>query len=283
MKRVALLLLLLAIASAAVAAPGVSAVGKDIVIRTEVPGRVVAVFSDVRLEARVAGDVAVWGGNLSFGPGGSVGGNVWVLGGEIIPAASGSLAVDGTIATPGRLLEIYLSETKRPPWDPSGRASAVRGLRVLVLSVWLFVSLLLLFFFSSPFARAASRAESSWSSSLFAGVLGVLTLFLAAATALTLLPAFLSVPLSLVIAAVAVAAKLFGMGALFLLVGQKLVRSVSPPRRPIALTTGFLLLGAISLIPVVGPLVWSAASILAVGIALASGFGTPRLRVTVGT
>lgn len=279
MKRVVLPLFLLAIASSAVAGPGVSAVGKDIVIRTDEPGRVVAVFSDVRLEARVAGDVAVWGGDLSFGPGGSVGGNVWVLGGEIIPAASGSLAVDGTIATPGRLLEIYLSETKRAPWDPYGRAFAVRGLRVLVLSVWLFVSLLLLFFFSSPFARAAARAESSWSSSLFAGVLGVLTLFLAAATALTLLPAFLSVPLSLVIAAVAVAAKVFGMGALFLLVGQKLVRSVSPPRRPVALTAGFLLLGAISLIPVLGPLVWSAASVLAVGIALASGFGTPRFRV----
>jgi hypothetical protein len=279
MKRVLLPLFLLAIASAAVAAPGVSAVGRDIVIRTEVPGRVVAVFSDVRLEARVAGDVAVWGGDLSFARGGSVGGNVWVLGGEIIPTQSGSIPVEGTIATPGRLLEIYLSETKRAPWDPAGRAFAVRGLRVLALSVWLFVSLLLLFFFSSPFARAAARAESSWSSSLFAGVLGVLTLFLAAATALTLLPAFLSVPLSLAIAAVAVAAKVFGMAALFLLVGQKLVRSVSPPRRPIALTAGFLLLGAISLIPVLGPILWSAASVLAVGIALASGFGTPRFRV----
>lgn len=281
MKRIALAsLLLLSCASTALAAAGLSTVGRDLVVQGEVPGRVVAVLANVRVEGRVAGDVAVWGGDLSFGPLGSVGGNVWVLGGEIVAPKGRPLPVSGTVATPGRLLEIYLAETRRAPWEAGERAFAVRGLRVVALSVWLLGSLLLLFFFSSPYARAAARAEQNWSGSLFAGVLGVLTLFLAAATALTLLPSFLSVPLSLVIAAVAVAAKIFGMGALFLLVGQKLVRSVAPPQRPVALTLGFLLLGAISLIPLVGPLVWSAASILAVGIAFASGFGTPRFRVT---
>ena len=281
MKRIALAsLLLLSCASTALAAAGLSTVGRDLVVQGEVPGRVVAVLADVRVEGRVAGDVAVWGGDLSFGPLGSVGGNVWVLGGEIVAPEGRPLPVSGTVATPGRLLEIYLAETRRAPWEAGERAFAVRGLRVVALSVWLLGSLLLLFFFSSPYARAAARAEQNWSGSLFTGVLGVLTLFLAAATALTLLPSFLSVPLSLVIAAVAVAAKIFGMGALFLLVGQKLVRSVAPPQRPVALTLGFLLLGAISLIPLVGPLVWSAASILAVGIAFASGFGTPRFRVT---
>ncbi|MFN2387104.1 MAG: hypothetical protein ABR576_12625 [Thermoanaerobaculia bacterium] len=282
MKRTALAsFLLAACASPTLAAAGLSTVGRDLVVEGQVPGRVVAVLADVRGEGRVAGDVAVWGGDLSFGPGGSVGGNIWVLGGEIVAPEGRPLPVAGTVAAPGRLLEIYLAETRRAPWAAGERAFAVRGLRVLALSLWLLGSLLLLFFFSSPYARAAARAEQNWSGALFAGVLGVLTLFLAAATALTLLPAFLSVPLSLAIAAVAIAAKIFGMGALFLLVGQKLVRSVAPPRRPVALTLGFLLLGAISLIPLVGPLVWSAASILAVGIAFASGFGTPRFRVAV--
>jgi hypothetical protein len=231
------------------------------------------------VEGRVAGDVAVWGGDLSFGPGGSVGGNVWVLGGKILAPADRTVPVAGTVATPGRLFELYLTETRRAPWDTGGQAFALRGLRVLALAVWLLASLVLLFLFSSPFARAAARAERNWSGSLFAGVLGVLTLFLAAAAALTLLPAFVSVPLSLAIAALAVAAKIFGMGALFLLLGQKMVRSVDPPRRPVALTAGFLLLGVVSLVPIVGPLVWSAASVIAVGIALASGFGTPRFRV----
>jgi hypothetical protein len=283
MKRIALAsILLLSCASTAFAAAGLSTVGRDLVVQGEVPGRVVAVLADVRVEGRVSGDVAVWGGDLSFGPSGSIGGNVWVLGGAIVAPPGRPLPVSGTVATPGRLLEIYLAETRRAPWEAGERAFAVRGLRVLALSLWLIGSLLLLFFFSSPYARAAARAEQNWSGALFAGVLGVLTLFLAAATVLTLLPAFLSVPLSLVIAAVAVAAKIFGMGALFLLVGQKLVRlvrSVAPPQRPVALTLGFLVLGAISLLPLVGPLVWSAASILAVGIAFASGFGTPRFRI----
>jgi len=279
MRRACALFLFVS-ATSALGAAGISTVGRDLVVRSDVPGRVVAVLADVRLEGRVAGDVAVWGGSLSFGPGGSVGGNVWVFGGEIVTPRAGALPIAGTIATPGRLLELYLAETRRAPWAGGGRSAEVRGLRILALSVWLLGTLLLLFLFSSPFARAVETAQRNWSGALFAGVLGVLTLFLAAATALTLLPAFLSVPLSLAVAALAIVAKIFGMGALFLLLGQKLVRSVAPPRRPVALTAGFLALGALSLIPVVGPVVWSAASVVAVGIAFASGFGTPRLRVT---
>jgi hypothetical protein len=40
--------------------------------------------------------------------------------------------------------------------------------------------------------------------------------------------------------------KVFGMVAIFLLVGQKLVKSVAPARRPLALAAGFALLGGIS-------------------------------------
>jgi hypothetical protein len=41
-------------------------------------------------------------------------------------------------------------------------------------------------------------------------------------------------------------------------------------------------LGGVSLIPFVGALVWSIASIVAVGVALVSRFGTPRYRVALG-
>src|SRR5262249_32881825 len=131
----------------------------------------------------------------------------------------------------------------------------------------------------SPFARAAASAESHWTSSLAAGILAVVTLFLAASAALALLPAAISVPVALAAAFVAVVAKIFGMAALFLLLGHKLIRSVSPPRRPVALASGFAALAAVSLVPVVGGVVWAIASVVAVGIAVASRFGTPRLRV----
>ena len=107
-------------------------------------------------------------------------------------------------------------------------------------------------------------AEDDWTGSLAAGALGVLTLFLAAGAALSLLPSALAIPIALASAAVTVIAKVFGMAALFLLLGQKLLKSVAPARRPAALAAGFVVLGGLSLVPLVGALVWSAASIVAV-------------------
>jgi hypothetical protein len=90
------------------------------------------------------------------------------------------------------------------------------------------VSLTLLFCFASPFARAAASADGDWPRTLLAGALGVLTLLLAAVSALALLPSPLSVPIAILFAGVAVVAKVFGMGALFLLLGQKLLRASRP-------------------------------------------------------
>jgi hypothetical protein len=41
-------------------------------------------------------------------------------------------------------------------------------------------------------------------------------------------------------------------------------------------------LGGISLLPFIGALVWSVASIVAVGVTLVSRFGTPRYRLALG-
>jgi hypothetical protein len=59
------------------------------------------------------------------------------------------------------------------------------------------------------------------------------------------------------------------------------MRTVSPQRRPAALAAGFAILGGLSLLPLVGPMIWSAASVVAVGIAVLSRFGTPRVRVAI--
>jgi hypothetical protein len=278
------LLLVLAASSSALAAPGsITSVRRDVVVTEALPGRVVAVLSDVRIAARVSGDVIVWGGNVAFSPGGSVGGDLLVFGGRIEPVAGGRLPVDGRVATPGSLLQIYLSEMRRAPWEGSAeRPSVIAGLRLIALAAWLAVALVLLYFFSSPLSRAAMSAESDWSGALAAGALGVLTLFLAAGAALSLLPALVAIPIALASAAVAVVAKIFGMAALFLLLGQRLVKSVAPARRPVALAAGFVVLGGLSLVPLVGAVVWSIASIVAVGVALLSRFGQPRYRVAIG-
>jgi hypothetical protein len=258
-----------------------TSVGKDLDVSEPVEGNVVAILSNVRVNAPVSGNVIVWGGDAVIGPSGTIRGNLSVFGGQISGPPGRALAVAGAVSTPGSLLRLYLDEMHRAPWEEANRVPAMRGLRIMALSLWLFVSLLLLYAFGSPFARAAAATDEDWTSSLLAGALGVLTLFLAAAAALALLPASLSIPIALAFGALAVAAKIFGMAALFLLVGQKLLRNVSPVKRPAALAAGFTLLAGISLLPFVGALVWSIASIAAVGIALSSRFGSPRLRVAL--
>jgi hypothetical protein len=258
----------------------ITSVGRDIVISQAHPGRVVAVLADVRVAARVSGDVIVWGGDVSFAPGGSVAGDLLVFGGSIQAPPDRAVPVDGRVATPGSLLRLYLSEMRRAPWEGSGPPTSIlSGLHLLALSVWLAVALALLYWFASPLSRAALSAEEDWSAALLAGALGVLTLFLAAGAALALLPSAVAIPIALLSASIAVVAKIFGMAVLFLLIGQKLTKSVAPARRPLALAAGFALLSAVSLIPFVGALVWSIASIVAVGVALVSRFGTPRFRV----
>jgi len=260
----------------------ITSVRRDVVVSQGVPGRVVAVLADVRIAARVSGDVIVWGGNVSFAPGGSVAGDVLVFGGDVEAPPNAALPVEGRVSTPGSLLRLYLSEMRRAPWEGSGLvASVFSGLRLLALSVWLAIALALLWLFASPLARAAMSAEEDWSGSLLAGALGVLTIFLAAGAVLALLPSAIAVPLALAFGAVAVVAKVFGMAALFLLLGQKLLKSVAPSRRPAALAAGFAVLGAVSLLPLVGPLVWSVASIVAVGVAFVSRFGSPRFRIAI--
>ena len=276
-----LLLPILLLPGAASALPdSITSVRRDVVVSQALPGRVVAVLADVRIAARVSGDVVVWGGNVSFAPGGSVAGDLLVFGGAIEGQSGGALPVEGRVSTPGSLLQVYLSEMRRAPWEGADAGpSVLGGLHLIALSAWLAVALALLYFFASPLVRAAMSAEEDWSGSLLAGALGVLTLFLAAGAALSLLPSAVGIPIALVSVAIAVVAKIFGMAALFLLLGQRLLKSVAPARRPAALAAGFVVLGGVSLIPFVGALVWSVASIVAVGVALMSRFGTPRYRI----
>ena len=276
---------ILAASRPVLAAPGsITSVRRDVVVSQAVPGRVVAVLADARIAARVSGDVIVWGGDVSFAPGGSVAGDLLVFGGRIeLPPGQTVPPVEGRVSTPGSLLHLYLSEMRRAPWEENAfGGSVLSGLHLVALSAWLAVALALLWLFASPLARAAMLAEEDWSGALLAGALGVLTLFLGAGAALSLLPAPLAIPIALASAAVAVVAKIFGMAALFLLLGQKLVKSVAPARRPAALAAGFAVLGGVSLLPFVGALVWSVASIVAVGVTLVSRFGTPRYRLVLG-
>ncbi len=235
---------------------------------------------DVDLRARVSGDVVAWGGSIRLAPGSSVGGNLIAFGANVTGDHG---AVGGRILTPGSLAELYLSEAKRGPLHPSsGKDLATSlGLRLLVLSIWVALSALVLRLWSGPAARAARCFAENPAAAAAAGLAGVVFLLVAGVTAFSAFPSALRVPLAAAILAVAAALKIFGMTAFFLFLGQTIGRRFSPRNRPAALALGLAVAGLVSLVPFAGPLLWSAASVVSVGAAVYTRFGSPRFRVAV--
>ena len=272
-------------AAASVRADSVTAVRRPVVVSSPVAGRVASVGGDVTIRSRVSGDVVVWGGDVRIEAGGEVGGDVVDFGGRVV-APPGT--IHGRLLTPGSVAALYLAEAKTAPWsrdNPSIGGGGVpwstsAGLRLFLLAVWMLLSSLVLRFGSSAVARASAALEESPGLAAASGVAGIVFLFLAGIAAFTAFPAFFRVPAAAAIVAAAFASKLFGMTALFLFVGQKLAGRFAPAARPSSLALGLAVCGAISLVPVAGPLLWSAASVLAVGAAVFTRLGSPRFRVS---
>ena len=255
-------------------------VGRPLDITAPVAGRVLSVGGDLRIRSRVEGDVVSWGGDVGISGAGSVTGDLIVFGGSV-SGAEGKVA--GRILTPGSLAAIYLAEARQLPWRhaPGSRSATLVGIRLFVLALWLAASTLVLWLFGSPVARAAVCLEESPGNAAAAGILTIALLFLLAVTALAELSGAAAETAAILIAALAMGLKIFGMTGFFLFLGQKLTRRHAPRARPAAMALGLLAAGALSLVPVAGPILWSAASIFAVGAAAFTRFGSPRFRVAV--
>lgn len=275
-----LLFLLAACGTASANADSLVTVGKPLTVAGAVRGRVVSVAGAVDLRAPVDGDVVAWGGSVRIEPGAAIGGNLIAFGAEV----SGDRgAVRGRIVTPGSLAALYLAEAERGPLRSVPRATLATtlGLRLLVLAIWALLSSAVLRLWAGPVARTATCFEENPAAAASSGVVGIAFLLLSAVTAFSAFPLFLRVPSAVVILAAAAALKVFGMTALFLLLGQKIGRRLLPRQRPAALALGLAAAGLVSLVPVAGPLVWSAASVFAVGAAVYTRFGAPRFRIAI--
>jgi hypothetical protein len=109
------------------------------------------------------------------------------------------------------------------------------------------------------------------------GLSAVLTGALLSAFLVTFVPAKPAFFAVAVVAAALFAAKVFGLAAVFLLVGRRLARGASRGSLlfgdPSALALGLLVLGIASLVPAAGALVWTVASLTGIGLALKTSFG----------
>ena len=289
---IALLLLLLFIA----AVPGTAApagpdtiYGEDLVVETgQVVSRdVMVVFGSVtvdgvaerdvvtfggsvRVRGEVRGSVTALGGAVNVEPGGAVLGDLICFGGSVSEEererVSGKVVMLGS---PGRLFGIG---------GEAPRRTFLQSLRwpLVLLLGWLIVTLVVGLAFPGQVAVAAGELARRPLYNGLAGLLGLVALCLSLAASVLRSVVIIGIPLLVIFIVAALVLKIFGMVAVFHLVGSRLGGRLSAgDPNPLLLTLiGFLAVGLVRLVPMVGLVVWLAASVLGVGVALTTKFGS---------
>jgi hypothetical protein len=203
---------------------------------------------------------------VTFTPAGSVRGN-------IIHANAKLIGADGRVR--GR---IY------PLTSFQGAAGAVQKSVIIasLLLVWLLVAVVVTLMSGREIRFSSTELRAS---ALHCFVLGLVAFTSFALTAIAfsyLVPYVVGIPLLAALAVFGILTKVYGMIAIFHAVGTLVAGSRTRAqlgrrkwlRGDLAMVViGVLLLGLIRLIPVVGTILWSLASIFGVGVALATKFG----------
>lgn len=242
--------------------------GRSAVVAGDLRGTVVAVAGDVHVSGSVEKDVIAFGGNIVLDPGARVRGDVLAVGGAVSMPAGGPV-VAGRVLTVGELEAAFATELKTSPLAVKRSSGLFVAFRLVLLLAWLAAGLLLLRFVPRPVTGAAGLVPGRLATVAAIGAAAVLTALLVSAFLLLVLPATAGLLAAGLLVALLAAAKTFGLAAVFVALGRRLTRGVGRGSPffgdPAALAVGLVLLGFLSLVPVAGPLLWSAASLLGIG------------------
>ena len=242
------------------------AFGYDIVITSPLAGSVQAYGGSVEVRDVIDGDLLVFGGNATFSGKGRVRGNVIYAGGRIVGG-------EGRIE--GRAYPLASVE--------GAAASMTRTAVILsLLFVWLIAAVVVTLVSGREVRLSSIEMRAS---SLHCFVLGLVAFTSFVLTAIMfsyLVPYLVGIPLLAALAVFAILTKIYGMVAVFHSVGTLVAglrtREQMASRKWLRgdtamVVVGVLILGAIRLIPVLGTIAWSGASIFGIGVALATKFG----------
>lgn len=240
--------------------------GHDSVIGAPVAGSVQAYGGSVDVRDVIDGDLLVFGGNVSFSGRGRVNGNVIYAGGRI---ANGEGRIGGEAWPLASLEGAVVSMTKT-------------AVILSLLFVWLCTAVVVTLISGREVRFSAMEIRASALHCFVLGLVAFTSFVLTAIMFSYLVPFLLGIPLLAALAVFAILTKIYGMIAVFhaigtLIAGSKTRQQLATRkwlRGDVAMVViGVLVLGAIRLIPVVGTIVWSGASIFGIGVALATKFG----------
>ena len=240
--------------------------GKDANVDRAVSGSLQVYGGNAYVHAPVSGDLLVIGGDITIADPGKVGGNV-IYGGGRINGAEGR--VGGHVYSLATLQGAAATMTK----------SAVV---VSLLFAWFIVAVAVTLISGREVRYSSIEIRAS---ALYCFALGLVSFTSFVLTAIVfsyLVPYLIGIPLLAALMLFAILAKVYGMIAVFHAIGTLVAGSRTREqlasrkwlRGDLAMVViGVLLLGAVRLIPVIGPIVWSVSSIFGVGVALATRFG----------
>jgi hypothetical protein len=239
--------------------------GHDALIEQPVHGNVQVYFGNVFVHNVIEGDLLVYGGDVTVREPGRITGKLIHGGGNVT-------GVEGRV---GRVYSM----------------SSLEGATATLTTTAIVLSLLFVWLVTAVIVTVANDREIRYSSieirssALHCFALGLVALTSFVLTAIVfsyLVPFLIGIPLLAALGVFAILTKIYGMVSVFHAVGTLVAGSRTREqlvtrkwlRGDIAMVViGVLILGAIRMIPVVGPIVWGGASVFGVGVALATKFG----------
>lgn len=255
---------------------------KDSTLRAPVRGDVQALGGSLTIDAPIAGRVVAIGTRVTFGPEGRVDGDLVLLGGSVtglersrvrgqVWAPAGTRAMIAEPESADALIAMLN--------EPFSLAAA--AIKLALTLGWIVISIPIALLAGREVRSASLEIRASLFYSFLLGLVGFTSVVLTAIVFSYLVPYGIGVVLLALLALGATALKVFGMVALFHAVGVMLAgpKTHEEARRKavrgdLALTLiGAVTFGALRLVPLVGNVIWIIASIIGIGVALATWFG----------
>jgi hypothetical protein len=260
--------------------------GREMLLEGELGGSAVLVGGATAIvSGRIRHDLILLASGATIKRGAVIDGDVLAVGGSVtfeeIPGGLSSDSasqrstpqVRGRIRTITALEAAVVSELETSPLTSGKTSPLILSFRLFLLFCWLLVSVSLLLLAPRTVLRAADEAPGRIAFLAALGATAVLTAVFLAAFALSILPARLALVFGVALLAALAAAKIFGLAALFVVLGRRATRGGARGDLlfgdPSALAIGLMILGLLSLVPVAGPLLWGLASLAGIGISLA--------------
>ncbi len=227
-----------------------------------------ALLHELRVDGSVRGDVVALGSDVVLGSTAHVGGDVVAVFGSV-ERAPGAVVEGRTVA----LTSLAAMLTEGSGVDA---ARTRLGLRTVTVGFWLVMTTGLAALFPVWCRRGCLRAVREPSRTAIAGMLFVATL-VAVIVALLGLGPVLSMPFVTAAVIAAVLAKGVGLALLGGLLGGSIVRLLTPRFVPVSVEVlvGVGLLLALRFVPGVGSALWTALSVVAVGVAAVTVLDRP--------